>query len=373
VAATKDGLGLSPIRVARATLRSRLLVALLTLACCAAAPAAATGLTQSTRATAAAFLGRYAEPDGRVSRLDQGGDTVSAGQAQGMLVAVALGEHHPFARVWAWTRSHLQLRSGLLASRWRGGHIVDDQPASDADLDAARALLIAASRFHVASYRSAGLRIARAALAQETVMRGGLRVLVAGPWARTSGIVNPGYWAPRTLRQLQAATGDRRFGRLEAGVIRLAAKLTSAAPHLPSDWAAVSAGGSIHPVAAPPGRRPAPPQYSLDAARLPIRFAEACSASARRVSASLWPFFAAQGAARIGAAYTLGGGLKNRDQTAVTLVGAAAAAQSAGDAQARDQLLAQAQSINNRFPTYYGAAWIAIARIELSSSTLGGC
>jgi endoglucanase len=355
-------------------LRPRLLVALLTLACCAAAaPAAATALSQSTRAAATSFLGRYAEPDGRVSRLDQGGDTVSAGQAQGMLIAVALGERGPFARVWAWTRSHLQLRSGLLASRWRAGRVVDGEPASDADLDAARALLIAAGRFHVAAYRSAGLRIARAALAQETVKRGRLRVLVAGPWARTRGIVDPGYWAPRTLAQLQAATGDRRFGALEAGVIRLAAMLTSAAPHLPSDWAAVSSSGSIHPIAAPPGRPAAPPQYSLDAARLPIRFAEACSGSARRVSASLWPFFAAQGAARIGAAYTLSGGAKNPDQTAVTLVGAAAAAQSAGDPQARDQLLAQAKSINSRFPTYYGGAWIAIARIELFSSALGGC
>jgi endoglucanase len=52
---------------------------------------------------------------------------------------------------------------------------------------------------------------------------------------------------------------------------------------------------------------------------------------------------------------------------------AAAAAQSAGNPQARDALLADPQAINGRFPTYYGAAWIAIARVELSSSVLGGC
>jgi endoglucanase len=57
----------------------------------------------------------------------------------------------------------------------------------------------------------------------------------------------------------------------------------------------------------------------------------------------------------------------------VILVGAAAAAQAAGQAHARDQLLAAAQAINNRFPTYYGAAWLAIARVELFSSALGGC
>jgi endoglucanase len=354
---------------------------LLGLACCAVIPisasaspgASSAAISHATRAAATSFLGRYAEPDGRIARLDQGGDTVSAGQAQAMLVSVALGESGPFARVWSWTQRHLQLRSGLFASRWQAGRVVDSEPASDADLDASRALLIAAQRFHAAGYRRAGLRIAHAVLAQETVMRGRIRVLVAGPWARTRGIVDPGYWAPRTLAQLQVATGDRRFGQLEAGVIRLAAALTAAAPHLPSDWAAVSGSGSIHPIAAPPGRPPAPPQYSLDAARLPIRFAEACGAAARRVSASVWPFFASQGTSHIGAAYTLNGAVKNRDQTAVTLVAAAAAAQSAGQAQARDALLAQAQSINSRFPTYYGAAWIALARVELSSSALGGC
>jgi endo-1,4-beta-D-glucanase Y len=354
---------------------------LLAIACCITIPATSSGaprassaaISNSTRAAATSFLGRYAEADGRIARLDQGGDTVSAGQAQAMLVTAALGERGQFARVWGWTQRHLQLPSSLLASHWRAGRVTDSQPASDADLDAARALLVAARRFHMAAYRRAGLRIARAALAQETVMRGRVRVLAAGPWARTRGIVDPGYWAPRTLAQLQAATGDRRFGQLEAGAIRLAGALTAAAPHLPSDWAAVSANGSIHSISAPPGRPPAPPQFSLDAARVPIRFAEACSAAARRVSASVWPFFAKQGASRIGAAYALDGAVKNPDQTAATLVAAAAAAQSAGQAQARDALLAQAQSINNRFPTYYGAAWIAIARVELSSSALGGC
>jgi endoglucanase len=354
--------------------RAGLLLALLAIGCAFALPSSpAAALSQSARATAKSFLSRYAQRDGRVSRLDQGGDTVSSGQGQAMLVTAALGERGEFARVWGWTKAHLQLRSGLLASHWQSGRVVNAQPASDADLDAARALLVAAGRFHAPAYRRAGLQIARAALAQETVMRSGIRVLVAGPWARSRGIVDPGYWAPRTLTELRAATGDSRFGQLEAGVIRLTAKLIAAAPHLPPDWAAVSSQGVVRPIAAPPGRRPAPAQYSLDAARVPIRFAEGCSAAERRISASIWPFFAGQSTDRIGAAYTLAGAITNRDQTAVTLVGAAAAAQAAGQSGARDQLLAAAQAIDQRFPTYYGAAWIALARIELSSSALGAC
>ena len=38
------------------------------------------------------FLRRYVMPDGRVSRIDQGGDTVGEGQAYGMLMAAAIGD-----------------------------------------------------------------------------------------------------------------------------------------------------------------------------------------------------------------------------------------------------------------------------------------
>ena len=353
-----------------------LVVALSTapLAGAAAARLARTApLPPAARASAFAFMNRYVAGNGRVVRLDQGDDTVSGGQAQAMLLAAALGQRGRFAVVWGWARSHLQLGDGLLASHWAAGRIVNGQPASDADLDAARALLVAAAGFGVGGYRAAGLRIARAVLANETVTRGRFRVLVAGPWARSRGIIDPGYWAPRTLAQLQAATGDRRFGQLEASAIQLTAELTAPAPHLPSDWAAVSAGGTIHPIAAPSGHAAAPPQYSIDAARVPIRFAESCVASARRLAASMWPFFSGRAADRIGAAYALNGTLTNPDQTAVTLIGAAAAGFAAHQTTAANSLLGQAEAINNRFPTYFGSAWIAVAEVELGSTALGGC
>jgi endoglucanase len=204
-------------------------------------------------------------------------------------------------------------------------------------------------------------------------MRGGVRVLLAGPWARIRGTVNPGYWAPRTLALLAAATHDRRYKQLERGVITLARALMARSPHLPPDWGAVSASGSIAATAAPPGRPPAPPRYSLEAARLPIRFGEACDAQSRAIAASVWPFFATQNPARIGAAYALNGTLTNPEQAAITLIGAAAAAQAAGQLAARDALFAQALTINARFPSYYGSAWIALGRIELTTSLLGSC
>lgn len=57
------------------------------------------------------------DPDGRVVRHDQGGDTVSEGQAYAMLVAVAVGDHDTFTRVWAWTQQHLRRPAETLS--WR--------------------------------------------------------------------------------------------------------------------------------------------------------------------------------------------------------------------------------------------------------------
>ncbi|HEX2027910.1 MAG TPA: glycosyl hydrolase family 8, partial [Nitriliruptorales bacterium] len=133
------------------------------------------------------FLDTYVDADGRVVRHDQGGDTVSEGQAYALLGAVAVGDRDRFERIWRWTRTHLERRSdGLLASHWEDGRVVDPQPAADADLDTARALLLAARRFpNERSYHRQAIEVAAAILEQETVDVAGRPVLVAGPWAST--------------------------------------------------------------------------------------------------------------------------------------------------------------------------------------------
>jgi endoglucanase len=335
---------------------------------------AQSGGTAAAKAAAGNFLSRYALSTGRIARTDQGGDTVSAGQAYGMLMSVALGERREFAVIWGWTRTHLRRPDRLLASHWRNGHVIDRKTASDADLDAARALILAAKRFHRSAYRADGVAMARAIMAHEIRRLGRRWVLLAGSWVRQPVIINPGYLAPRTFELLAAATHDRRFARLEDGAVALARNLTALAPHLPPDWATVSSGGVPTPIAGPPGPSREPtPRYSIDAARLPIRFAEGCSAGARQIAASMWPFFRAQQPGDIGFAYSLDGRLIAPQQTATVLVSAAATAQSAGQIAARDRLLAQADAVNARFPTYFGGAWVALGRLELQTRLLGSC
>ena len=107
-----------------------------------------------------AFLDTYTTDGGRIQRTDQGGDTVGEGQAYGMLAAAAVGDQRRFERIWSWTKDNMLQSNGLLAFHWAGGRVVDPHPAADADLDAARALLVASCRFDQPDLRAAGIRTA---------------------------------------------------------------------------------------------------------------------------------------------------------------------------------------------------------------------
>src|ERR1700731_3139635 len=90
-----------------------------------AAPAAAAGTDASAIAAGQRFLARYVLGNGRVVRREQGADTASAGQAQAMLISVAVGDRRRFTRIWGWARRHLQRPDGLLASHWRAGRLLN--------------------------------------------------------------------------------------------------------------------------------------------------------------------------------------------------------------------------------------------------------
>ena len=205
------------------------------------------------RVAADRFLDRYMKQDGRVVRRDQGGDTVSEGQAYAMLASVAIGDQLRFDRAWSWAKTHLQRSDGLLSWRWQEGRVPDPNSASDADLDAAHALVLAARQFGQPSYRDEGRRIARSILAKETVLLpGGSLVLVAGPWARTDPYaVNSSYFAPSSYALRSEATGDPRWGMLLRSSHQLVGRLTGDPPSLPPDWAQLDSDGALHPIASP--------------------------------------------------------------------------------------------------------------------------
>jgi len=319
------------------------------------------------RAAADRFLDRYLASDGRVVRRDEGGDTVSEGQAYAMLLAAATGDERRFDAAWRWTRRELQRDDGLLAWRWAGGRVVDDTPAADADLDAARALALAARRFDRPALRRQARRIADAILRHETAGD----QLVAGPWAVSGHVVNPSYDSPAAARVLGRLGQPDRWRRVRSAGIRTANTLT-AGGRLPPDWAVVGSRSDSDPdpttataAAEPGGEDLAPSAYGFDAVRLPVRYAEACDPVARRVAARLWPTLRSGDPAVLPRTPD-GRGAEGAGRHAVALVGAAAAADAAGDGERRDELLDAAARLDAERPSYYGAAWVALGRVLLA-------
>jgi len=331
-------------------------------------------LNQQAYRAVHSFLDTYVAPDGRVIRLDQGGDTVSEGQAYGMLLAVAMNDQSQFDAIWSWTRTHLVQPDGLLASRWAGGRVVSAGAAADADLDAAQALVLASERFGRASYRRQGEALAHAVLAGETSQTGAADmalVLVAGPWAKSPLVVNPSYFSPRAYADLARADPDPRWRLLVSSSQAIVSELTAGGRSLPPDWAAITQPSAARAVGDPSNPSAATrATSSFDAIRLAVRYAASCNPSDRRLAAALWPLYRRNPGRD---AYALDGSPASPYLHTVSFVGAAAAARAAGDHSAATRLLARAQAENDVHPTYYGSAWIALGRVMLTTAALGGC
>jgi endoglucanase len=335
------------------------------------------GLSPDARATASArrFLKVYVKPDGRVFRPDQGGDTVGEGQAYGMLMAAAIGDARRFEQIWDWTKRNIQRPDGLISFLWKDGKVVDPQAASDADLDAARALLVASCRFHRPAYKREALALGAAIMRIEvgSATYHGNPVLTAGPWAITPPppTVNPSYFSSASFVALEKASGDRRWGALATSGRAITNKLMPVDGRLPPDWAILEGD---KPVAVySPTDHGRPPQFGFDAVRTLMRFAEDPDPAGVRIAARAWPIFEHQDPTKLPVEHNTEGRTTGHTLHPVILVAAAGAAHAAGQSAARDGLLDAAESLNRRSPTYYGAAWVALGRIILTTHLLDAC
>jgi endoglucanase len=327
----------------------------------------------SAQQAATRFLASYVLADGRVVRRDQGHDTVSEGQAYGMLVTEMVGDVARFRRIWQWTRDNLQRPDGLFAFHANAkGEVVSQEPASDADLLIAWALL----RYRgpaAAIWHQEGRRVAAGILAKEVVSGpGGMPVLTAGPWATgRPATLNPSYWSLPALHGLEQLTGDQEWSRLAVSAVRLTGELTQGGRVLPPDWAVLGADGTVRPEPAPDGSEPEP-EYGPGAQRTVVWFAASCDPAARSLAARWWQLLR-PGHRSLRLALSLGGRMVNPSYAALPLIASAAAAQAAGHRAAVGRLLWQAQWQQRSDPTYYGGAWSALGPALLTGGALGTC
>ena len=120
---------------------------------------------------------------GRVVARDEGGITTSEGQAYAMLRAVWAGDRAGFEEVWRWTSANLQVREDrLLAWRWKD-RVLDRNAATDADQDAALALVLASRRFGEPRFLDEARGAARATSGSRRSSGGGRPFPTGGNWA----------------------------------------------------------------------------------------------------------------------------------------------------------------------------------------------
>jgi len=323
------------------------------------------------QAAASSFLTNYELRNGRVVRLDQGGDTVSEGQAYGMLLAEVAGDYGAFHRIWGWTRDHLQLPDGLFSFQTDGaGKVTGQNPASDADLLIAWALL----RYNgpgAAVIHHDGRRVARAILAHEVVSDSGrVLALTAGPWARVSPVsIDPSYWSLSAMQSLARLTGRAEWHRLAVDSVSVAAKLSRGGDLLPPNWADLGPADAVRPS---PGGYPPQIQYGPDAQRTVVWFATSCDPRARLLAKQWWKLLRSRLRSQA-LTLSLNGDVMDPTRTAMSLVASAAAAQAAGNDAASARLLRRALALQRSNPTYYGGAWVALGLTMLTGNGLGAC
>jgi endoglucanase len=221
-------------------------------------------------AGSAQYLVRRFERSGAFTALD--GSVTSQSQASAMLRSAWMGDRDGFMRVWRWTAQNLLTADGLLASGWRNGTVTSADTTTDADADAALALLMASRRWTDEELLVAGRRLVSAIWRREVVLIDGRPYAGAGDWTRDSTIlaISPGGFAPYAYEVFATVDPDHDWiGVVQSGygVLSTAADLDPAfrSVGLPPDWLGVDrATGALTklPLAGRDTMR-----YSEDAAR----------------------------------------------------------------------------------------------------------
>lgn len=231
---------------------------------------------------------RFIQGDGRVIDRENRDRTVSEGQAYAMLRSVMANDPDTFALTLKWAESNLQRREGdrqldhLWAWQWgqrdQGPwEILDRNFASDADVDAVTALILAARRWNRPDY----LELARTKLqdlwANSTIevpapSGAKQRYLLPGPLAAfqpSADIIylNPSYLAPYAFRLFAQVDRDRDWMSLvDSSYDLLQASGRLSLVGLPSDWVALNQRtGKLQPM---PADANLSSMYSFDAYRV---------------------------------------------------------------------------------------------------------
>ncbi len=221
-----------------------------------------------------AYVQRFIQNDGRVIDYRAHGISTSEGQAYAMLRAVWMNDRATFDKTYVWAVHNLNMGSRtdhLWAWKWgqdAGGkwHALDRAFATDADQDAALALILASKTWNEPRY----LRDAQATLADlwrlAVVSAGGRRYLLAGDSLCKADVcrVNPSYYAPYAYRIFATFDKAHEWASMAGASYSFLEQVSGlTATRLPPDWVELDkATGAVRLASAKDS------QFSYDALRV---------------------------------------------------------------------------------------------------------
>lgn len=188
-----------------------------------------------------AFLSK----DGRIIDPDKKNITTSEGQSYIMLRSLTIGDKNTFDLAYTWSKNNLQREDYLFSWLWgenaKGEYkVLDENAATDADIDIAFALILAYEKWGKYQYLQEAIPIIHSIWDKETKKVGKYLVLTPGP-AQTSNEnkteINPSYFSPYAFRFFQKYDDLHDWNCLIDSSYYYLDKVTNKTKtHLPSNW-----------------------------------------------------------------------------------------------------------------------------------------
>ncbi|MCK9561446.1 MAG: CIA30 family protein [Bacteroidales bacterium] len=140
-------------------------------------------------------------------KFDTPGETVSEGIAYGMLLSVYAADKALFDGLWAYYK---QFRNGNGVMDWKingcNGGVSGSGGATDAELDAAMALIIASEQWSSTTYRNDAITLIKTV--KNTEMHTNGQTLNGDQWGNTNTCRNPSYQSPAYYKQYALVDTD---------------------------------------------------------------------------------------------------------------------------------------------------------------------
>lgn len=186
----------------------------------------------------------YMSKDGRIMDSQRDYATTSEGQAYMLLMCLIMNDKQTFDLVYNWTKNNLRRSDGLFSWLWGknkdGGYrVIDDNSASDADIDIAFSLIGAYKIWKDENYLKEAVPIIQAIWNNETRRVGDHLVLMPGVEQTLSEKieVNPSYFAPNTFRLFQQYDNQHDWNELiDSSYYYLQAVMSKTKTGLPPNW-----------------------------------------------------------------------------------------------------------------------------------------